>query len=335
MSGISGILPQLADRDTKERLAGVGRLEQHLQRHGVDDGSIEGSLVDALVALLADNNFKVCQSALGCLELVVQHLDSRFRSHFNLVLGVLVDRLGDNKTVVRQKALDVLQCMVRVLSPGVCLDKIIPLLSHKNGSVLHPLIVLSVLVAGRVREQTLYCLSNTLDEFGPDSMSLPKMLPHLVKRLDDSQKDVRQAAISALEEWYCFVGGPLRNELLRRDIRPAILKMLFERFDEVESGGPVETNVTRVNASESTSLSRVSSQESLPTPTSTRSSGSSTRNSAPVTMDTQPRPTNSTSSTPRSGSPASLSLVHSLRQSMHRSCPIIKKEPNTSREPEE
>lgn len=270
--GISAILPLLADRDTKERLAGVSRLDQHLQRNGVDDSSQEGSLVDALVGLLGDNNFKVCQSALSCLELVVEHLDSRFRTYLNLVLGSLVERLGDNKAVVRAKALDVLNCIVRVLSPAACIDKVIPLLGHKNA---------------RVREQTLFCLCNTLDEFGPESVSLPKMLPHLVKRLDDSQKDVRLAAISALEEWYRYVGGPLRNELSRRDIRPAILKMLFERFDEVEAGGPVETNLSRVSSVESLGSSAPA------TPVSSRSSHDA------------PKPSNTTSTPRSSGRPAS------------------------------
>eukprot|EP00656_Telonema_subtile_P011593 TRINITY_DN15743_c0_g1_i3.p1 TRINITY_DN15743_c0_g1~~TRINITY_DN15743_c0_g1_i3.p1 ORF type:complete len:1136 (-),score=257.67 TRINITY_DN15743_c0_g1_i3:63-3470(-) len=274
--GISAILPALADRDTKERMAGVSKLDQHLQRNGVDDCSQEGSLVDALVGLLGDNNFKVCQTALSCLELVVEHLDNRFRTHFNVVLGSLVERLGDNKAVVRAKALDVLNCIVRVLSPAACIDKIIPLLGHKNA---------------RVREQTLFSLCNTLDEFGPESVSLPKILPHLVKRLDDSQKDVRLAAISALEEWYRFVGGPLRNELSRRDIRPAILKMLFERFDEVEAGGHVETNLSRVSSVES-------SLGSAPaTPVSTRSTSSN--------LEVTARPANVTTSTPRTSGPGS------------------------------
>ena len=286
----------LAEKDTKERLAGVARLQEHLQRHGVDDTSTEGSLVDSLVGVLGDNNFKICQTALCCLELVVEHLGSRFRSYFNVVLNSLVERLGDNKATVRAKALDVLQWIVRALSPASCIDKVVPLFSHKNA---------------RVREQCLYCICNTLEEHGPDVLSLPKMLPHLVKRLDDSQKDVRQAAISVLEEWYRYVGGPLRNELMRRDIRPAITKMLFERFDDVEAGGGVEANLALMTGvgggGGDNNLSRNASMDSLggsDSRGSTPGGGPAGRQTTVSEIDSSSdRPIRNSSATPRSSGP--------------------------------
>ena len=72
-----------------------------------------------------------------------------FRPYVNTVIGVTVDRLGDTKEVVREKASFALSKLIEeeVLEPQAAFEKM-SAFGHKNG---------------KVREEVLVLLQNTLN----------------------------------------------------------------------------------------------------------------------------------------------------------------------------
>lgn len=82
---------------------------------------------------------------------LIDRLGHDFRPYLPTVLPVVVDRLGDSKDTVREKAqLLILKLLERnVLTPQLLLEKLTPCFTHKNA---------------KIREEVLRCLVNTLNE---------------------------------------------------------------------------------------------------------------------------------------------------------------------------
>lgn len=95
-------LVQLQAKDTKERMAGVERLQTLLEQCRKSLTAAEvSSLVDASISLLKDNNFKVAQGALQALASAAALAGEHLKLHFNALLPATVERLGDSKQPVR------------------------------------------------------------------------------------------------------------------------------------------------------------------------------------------------------------------------------------------
>lgn len=82
---------------------------------------------------------------------MVDRLGHDFRPYLQTVLPVVLDRLGDARDTVREKAhLLILKLLERtVLTPQALFEKLSPGLSHKNA---------------KIREEVLRCFVNTLNE---------------------------------------------------------------------------------------------------------------------------------------------------------------------------
>ncbi|KAL2555935.1 CLIP-associated protein [Forsythia ovata] len=89
-------------KDTKERMAGVERLHQLLEasRRSMSSSEVT-SLVDVCSDVLKDNNFRVSQGALQALALATVLSGEHLKLHFNTLVHVVVERLGDAKQLVR------------------------------------------------------------------------------------------------------------------------------------------------------------------------------------------------------------------------------------------
>ena len=80
-------------KDTKERMTGVERLQQLLEHSTKSLSATEVSnLVDASMALLKDNNFRVSQGALQALALAASLSGEHLKLHFNALLAAIVDK---------------------------------------------------------------------------------------------------------------------------------------------------------------------------------------------------------------------------------------------------
>lgn len=95
--------------------------------------------------------FQVAISGIEILTYLIDRLGSDFRPYLQTILPNVIDRLGDAKDTVREKAqLLILKLLERnVLTPQLLLEKLQPGFSHKNA---------------KIREEVLRCLVNTLNE---------------------------------------------------------------------------------------------------------------------------------------------------------------------------
>ncbi len=108
-------IAQLQAKDTKERMAGVERLQVLLEQSRKSLSPTEvGNLVDASVSLLKDHNFRVCKGALQALASAAALAGEHLKVHFNALLPLIVERLGDGKQPVRDAGRRLLLALMEV-----------------------------------------------------------------------------------------------------------------------------------------------------------------------------------------------------------------------------
>lgn len=97
------------------------------------------------------HNLQIAQRALESFTELIGRLGQDFNAYTPTVLPHVVDRLGDSRDTVREKAQLVLHKLMesRVLLPQTLLDKLTPCFKHKNA---------------KVREEFLQTIVNTLNE---------------------------------------------------------------------------------------------------------------------------------------------------------------------------
>lgn len=131
-----------------------------------------------------------------------------------------MDRLGDSKDTVREKAQLLLHKLMeaKVVSPQALLDKLTPCFKHKNS---------------KVREEFLHTIVNTLNEYGTQSLSLKSYIQPIVLLLSDPTVSVRDEAIQTIIEIYKHVGDKLRIDLKKKNVPPGKMLILEQKFDEI------------------------------------------------------------------------------------------------------
>ncbi|XP_066245678.1 CLIP-associating protein 1-A isoform X2 [Euwallacea similis] len=209
-----------------------------------------GQFVDSLVPWTHNSNYKVASLGIEILTFLVDRLGHDFKPYLQTVLPAIVDRLGDSKDTVREKAqLLILKLLERnVLSPQTLFEKLAPCFTHKNA---------------KIREEVLRCLVNTLNEHGAQSLTLNRFIPDIVKLLSDPTSSVRDTAFSTLVDLYKHVGEKLRADIQKRNlVPPGKWPALTARFDEVKSSGELLPSAARsidLNFDEVDKMSRMPS----------------------------------------------------------------------------
>lgn len=103
-----------------------------------------GNIVEIIVPTLKDCNLRVCESGLSTLLHLMNYKseDPSSLQHIQPLLGpiiqALIDRLGDSKTNVRTKAIELLLAIAKVASPKETFNMLISskqAFSHKNPKV--------------------------------------------------------------------------------------------------------------------------------------------------------------------------------------------------------
>uniref|UniRef100_A0A1L8E5Z7 Putative microtubule associated-protein orbit n=2 Tax=Nyssomyia neivai TaxID=330878 RepID=A0A1L8E5Z7_9DIPT len=183
-----------------------------------------GMLIDGLQPWLTGSHFKIAQRALEALSELIGRLGHDFNAYTPTVLQNVVDRLGDNRDTVREKAQLVLQKLVecRVMTPQQLLDKLTTCFKHKNS---------------KVREEFLKTIVNTLNEYGTQSLSLKNYIQPIADLLGDPTSTVRDEALQTLVEIYKHVGDKLRIDLQKKEVPIAKLAILESKFDEIRNDG--------------------------------------------------------------------------------------------------
>lgn len=153
----------------------------------------------------------------------------------------MIDRLGDNKDIVREKAQLFLQKLLecKVLTPQTMVDKLSNnCFKHKNA---------------KVREEFLQTIVSVLNEYGTQSFVVKAYIPPIVQLLGDPHVSVRECALQTLVEIYKHVGDKLRVDLKKREVPPAKMSALEQKFEEaVRDGLLLPSALTNTFASDET-----------------------------------------------------------------------------------
>ncbi|XP_071512318.1 CLIP-associating protein 1 isoform X9 [Panulirus ornatus] len=225
MSQLDQFTPLLGTSDTRKKIALGTEIINYL---GLPSNTIEcddiGHFIDGLVPWLQSSNFKVTLNGLEVMTFLVERMKEDFRPYLSSVIPAVTDRLGDSKDAVREKAqLLISTLMDHVVTPNSMFERLMPAFSHKNG---------------KVREEAMSCLQNTLTNHGASSVTVSRLIPHIVKLLSDPTAMVRDCAFNTLVECYKHYGDRLRADLSKKhNIPPAKLPALMTRFDEVRDTG--------------------------------------------------------------------------------------------------
>merc|ERR1712223_2217486 len=175
---------------------------------------------------MQSSNFKVSQNGLDVVGLLIKSLGRGFRPYINTVLGPAVDRLGDTRETVRDKAHHLITTLMEqeVIEPQALFEKMQnQAFSHKNG---------------KVREEILILMQNTLNVYGAQSLIVSRFLHHIVALYSDPTAPVRDAAASTLVEIYRHIGDRVRVDLQKKHhIPPAKLSVLMSKFDAIRASG--------------------------------------------------------------------------------------------------
>eukprot|EP00094_Tigriopus_californicus_P010842 TCALIF_10457-PA protein Name:"Similar to clasp1 CLIP-associating protein 1 (Xenopus tropicalis)" AED:0.13 eAED:0.13 QI:0/0.69/0.64/0.92/0.69/0.78/14/163/953 len=168
----------------------------------------------------------VCQNGLDIVGLLVERMGHSFRSYLGTVLVPTLDRLGDARESVREKAHNGLKLFMReVVDPQTLFDKLSTGFTHKNA---------------KVREEVLFLVQDTLNEHGAHSLVISKMMHQIVNLASDPAAPVRDAAMTTLVEIYRHVGERVQSDLERKFQLPqAKLAVLLSKFDELRKSGEV------------------------------------------------------------------------------------------------
>lgn len=216
MSQLDLFLARISTSDTREKLSLSNDILNYLE---TDDNSIEceelSQFIDSVALWINQSNFRVSQNALSILGLLVERMKTDFRFYLNAVLPHVVDRLGDAKDTVREKAqLLLARLMVFTTAPQAVFERpaVLAAFSHKNA---------------KVREELLLLLQTVLTDHGSGSLQLSKLLPSIVKLLSDPSSPVRDAAFNTLVEIYKHVGERVRSDLQKKHNVPPSKCVLF------------------------------------------------------------------------------------------------------------
>uniref|UniRef100_T1GCW2 TOG domain-containing protein n=1 Tax=Megaselia scalaris TaxID=36166 RepID=T1GCW2_MEGSC len=154
------------------------------------------------------------QKSLEAFTELIKRLGPDFNAYTATVFPHVIDRLGDSKDTVREKAQLLLHNLMeyRVLTPQQLIDKLTPCFKHKNS---------------KVREEFLQTIVNTLNEHGTAQLSVKSYIQPIVSLLGDPTSTVRDASIHTLVEIY---------------------KHVEQKFDEVKEEGLLLKSATSSHA---------------------------------------------------------------------------------------
>lgn len=185
-----------------------------------------GLLIDGLIPWLTGSHFKISQKSLEAFTELIKRLGPDFNAYTSTIFPHVIDRLGDGKDTVREKAQLLLLTLMeyKVQSPQTILEKLAAsCFKHKNY---------------KVREEFLQTIVNTLNEYGTSQVSVRPHIKPICILLGDPNSSVRDTAIQTLVEIYKHVGDRLRPDLRRIDDMPASkLAILEQKFDQIKSEG--------------------------------------------------------------------------------------------------
>ena len=165
-------------------------------------------LMEFLMALLHDPNFKIEITALQTMGDLVSLVGPDMRSYYRTLMPQLQQKMGDNKTLVRQANAKVVVKMMHALGPDEILRTLLSDLSHDSW---------------RVREEILTLTMLALLSFAQQRLDLDVVLDAVTPLLDDEKTKVKLTAIETMALLHSVMGverfhaqlGPLDGQVRR------------------------------------------------------------------------------------------------------------------------
>lgn len=240
---------QLFSKNWPLREEGLKFLENELNRPTTIKADDSASLFQAIFSVvnftIGDKITQVSQRSISLLMNLLAKPTPKFSpknemvSYIDNVLGVLLEKVGDNNARVKELAENaflalannsVITCQncVSALTRGIQGEK-----SKKSSSFRH--------LAGR-----LTVLIEIVKDFGINNSNVPfqSTVDFAVKNIDHQNPEVRNASIALLVEIYRVVGDQKLMPLLD-SIRPAHMDILQNEFAAIGGGKPKKEAVSK------------------------------------------------------------------------------------------
>lgn len=217
------VVNQLRDATSwKVRAAGIEQLQRLAAsiRGGAAMVQHLPSFMEFCVALLADSNFKIALTTVQILGVIVEKFEGDMQSSLRGIVPPLIDKLGDNKIVVRQAIMKVFKTLMLHVDPEPIVDTLLANFDSKNA---------------RIREEVVNILIVTLITAIDHDFDFPRVVASLCGLLCDKKPKVTDAASDALAVICARIGLETMNGFLT----PALVDedmfhILQERFSRRE-----------------------------------------------------------------------------------------------------
>ena len=172
---------------TVQSLQHLGPVVPHLQ-----------AFVGWLTTLLTDPNFKISLTTLQIVGCMVETFGEHMRPCVPTMLPPLIEKLADNKIVVRQAILKVVKSLMRNLSPASCVNLLLANLSATNA---------------RIREEVINIVTVALITFPLSEFDVEVIVRNLVQAMGDAKPRVKSSAMGALTVLHDKIGGAMNTML--------------------------------------------------------------------------------------------------------------------------
>lgn len=134
MKSLQSIISLLDSREIKDRFQGVLQLNEYIKKNTILQEEVT-FILNSLSECLNENNFKVCDGALAALRSLMDQVDKGFKPYITMVIPFIITRMGDGKSVVRQRALECVLSICKITSPKDTFAVLEECFTHKSWRV--------------------------------------------------------------------------------------------------------------------------------------------------------------------------------------------------------
>eukprot|EP00939_MAST-03C_sp_MAST-3C-sp1_P002769 g2769.t1 len=183
MESTDRIVDNLISSEIKTRQSALISLQKMLKEGCIDFGLYWTPIMNGLLSTVSDNNFRVCLNTLDCAQLLLLADNEFFRPYISQWSAATIERMGDAKLAVRQKASETAIQIGKAYGLSTLIDQYSKALTHHKW---------------KVREQGTNVFQGCKDIFRNHAKESKRIFQIIADILGDSQKPVREAALEAI-----------------------------------------------------------------------------------------------------------------------------------------
>lgn len=186
-----GLVPQQVVTDLQEvgnwksRAVAIDALQKALQNVPCRGALLQGlgPLVNFLLLLACDHNFKIAVSSLQIIGELVGRVGSCMAPYLSVVVPVLVEKFSDSKELVRGAAMKVLRQLMLSVGPSSVVPLVLASAHHSHW---------------RVREEVVNVCILAVLMFPSQHLDLQALCQAVLRAMDDPKERVRIIALEAM-----------------------------------------------------------------------------------------------------------------------------------------